>query len=51
MCIRDRTEYLQNKFNYQTDTQGLINLSIYMIEHDKLEIRELEFGSSDSEKK
>ena len=46
-----QTEYLQNKFNYQTDTQGLINLSIYMIEHDKLEIRELEFGSSNSEKK
>ena len=46
-----QTEYLQNKFNYQTDTKGLINLSIYMIEHDKLEIRELEFGSSNSEKK
>ena len=46
-----QTEYLQNKFNYQTDTKGLINLSIYMIEHDKLEIRELEFSSSNSEKK
>ena len=46
-----QTEYLQNKFNYQTDTKGLINLSIYMIEHDKLEIRELEFSNSNSEKK
>lgn len=46
-----QTEYLQNKFNYQTDTQGLINQSVYMIEHDKLEIRELEFGSPISEKK
>ncbi len=46
-----QTEYLQNKFNYQTDTKGLINLSIYMIEHDILEIRELEFSNSNSEKK
>ena len=46
-----QTEYLQNKFNYQEDIKGLINQSIYMIEHNKLEIRELEFGSSFSEKK
>ncbi len=35
------TEFLQNKFNYEVDKEGFSNNSIYLIQHEKLNIFEL----------
>jgi hypothetical protein len=35
------TEYLQNKFNYSNHKQGFINESVYLIKHEKLNIKEI----------
>ena len=35
------TGYLQNKFNYSNYNQGFINESVYLIKHEKLNIKEI----------
>ena len=35
------TRYLQNKFNYSNYSQGFINESVYLIKHEKLNIKEI----------